>query len=68
MAERVRKNIKAHDFKVEGHLLKVTVSIGIASYPADVTNGDELIEKADQALYGAKKGGRDRSVLFGDLK
>ncbi len=68
IAERVRKNIKAHDFKVEGHLLKVTVSIGIASYPADVTSGDELVEKADQALYAAKKGGRDRTALYEDLK
>ncbi len=68
IAERVRKAIKAHEFRAEGHLLKVTVSVGIASYPADVTSGDELLERADEALYSAKRRGRDRTVLYGDLK
>jgi len=35
------------------------VSIGIASYPKDGTTQDELIEKADSAMYQAKKLGKN---------
>ena len=67
IAERIRENVKGHEFKVDGHLLRVTVSLGIASYPADASSRDELIERADQALYSAKRGGRDKTVLYGEL-
>ena len=38
----------------------VTVSIGVAEYPADGTIAEALIRAADQALYRAKNQGRDR--------
>ena len=44
----------------------MTVSIGIASYPDDAEGRDELLDKADWAMYAAKRGGRDRVLSFRD--
>jgi len=41
----------------------VTLSFGVASYPVNGLNGEALIDAADQALYEAKNGGRDRIVV-----
>jgi diguanylate cyclase (GGDEF)-like protein len=41
----------------------VTLSFGIAAYPANGDSGEALIRAADAALYEAKRGGRDRSVV-----
>jgi predicted signal transduction protein with EAL and GGDEF domain len=46
--------------------LTVTIgaSVGIARFPADATSGDELLRKADSALYRAKQGGRGEVCLY----
>ncbi|MBI1364762.1 MAG: PleD family two-component system response regulator [Alphaproteobacteria bacterium] len=67
VAERLRQEIATHKVTVNGgrDQLQVTVSIGIAS-TADGENEDtsqKLIKRADQALYGAKSGGRNRVIL-----
>ncbi len=41
---------------------KITISIGCASYPENAKNKTELVKKADDALYRAKAGGRNRVV------
>ena len=43
----------------------VTISLGIASYPAHARTTADLIKRADEALYRAKREGRDRTVLTG---
>ena len=43
---------------------RFTISLGVASYPEDATTKSELIERADQALYMAKTGGRNRAVAW----
>ena len=40
--------------------LSVTLSVGVASYPSDATDVARLLERADEALYQAKRAGRDR--------
>ncbi|HVK32459.1 MAG TPA: diguanylate cyclase, partial [Burkholderiaceae bacterium] len=44
--------------------LQVGASIGIARFPADAVNADELLRRADLALYRAKQGGRGRSCYY----
>jgi diguanylate cyclase (GGDEF)-like protein len=52
-------------FPVPGHdaPLKVTVSVGVSSFPDDGQTTTDLLKAADQALYAAKAGGRNRVVL-----
>ncbi|MBI5847795.1 MAG: GGDEF domain-containing protein [Nitrospirae bacterium] len=68
IAERLRKAIMAETFSPDGSPLKVTMSIGIASVPADARTKEELIEKTDQALYHAKHHGRNQSVNWGMIR
>ncbi len=49
---------------VEGNKYYMTVSIGIACYPKDGDNQNELVRKADQALYEAKNTGRNKYVVY----
>jgi diguanylate cyclase (GGDEF)-like protein len=43
----------------------ISVSIGVALYPLDRGDPDELLRRADQAMYLAKQGGRNCYRLFG---
>ncbi|MBI5049355.1 MAG: diguanylate cyclase [Nitrospirae bacterium] len=62
IAERLREHIETSPILQQAELLpeKLTVSIGLASYPEDAASITELMEKVDQALYLAKDGGRNR--------
>lgn len=60
LAEEVRKKIKKQDIILRKQVSHITVSIGVATFPADAQVKDELIQKADQAMYEAKNKGRDR--------
>ena len=46
------------------NLPHITISMGIATFPEDGRNADELLQKADAALYAAKKKGRDRVIGY----
>ena len=67
MAERVRSDIANTDILQEisdSFENKITVSIGIATFPLHGTSPEVLVEHADEALYRAKAGGRDRVVIY----
>jgi diguanylate cyclase (GGDEF)-like protein/PAS domain S-box-containing protein len=49
---------------VDGHTLQVTPSIGVAVFPEDGKDVDELLANADSAMYRAKESGRDRIQLY----
>ena len=51
-------------FRVEGHEIFVTASIGISCYPADGDDAETLLKCADAALYRAKELGRNQAQLF----
>ncbi|WP_377891135.1 diguanylate cyclase [Alkalihalobacillus sp. R86527] len=61
IAEHVRSSIEEQPFKAT-HMetIHITASLGVATYPDTVTSSDELYSKADQALYTAKRKGRNR--------
>jgi two-component system cell cycle response regulator len=67
IAERLRRAVMAKTFTADGKTLKVTVSIGIATSPEDAESKEGLIEKADQALYHAKHGGRNMAVVWAEI-
>jgi diguanylate cyclase (GGDEF)-like protein/PAS domain S-box-containing protein len=54
----------AEPFQLGGEVVHVSASIGITLYPNDTVDIDELIKNADQAMYVAKKKGRNRSSYF----
>jgi diguanylate cyclase (GGDEF)-like protein len=58
VAERLRKAVAAAEF-----VPPLRISIGLASWPADAGDREELLRRADEALYEAKRSGKDRTVL-----
>lgn len=67
-AERIRQSIAQSEIKAYDESLKVTVSLGLATFPEDAASPQELIDKSDWALYRAKKLGRNRICAFGVYK
>lgn len=60
-AERIRREIEKQVFRSsDNEIIKITVSIGVSSFPETTTNIEELTEQADIALYNAKRLGRNR--------
>jgi diguanylate cyclase (GGDEF)-like protein len=65
VAERMRKSVEDSRFRVRGNMdLTTTISHGIASHPEHGGNSDVIVEKADKALYRAKREGRNRIALY----
>lgn len=63
LAERIRLAVAQTPFVVGALALPVTVSIGVAEKTADCRNVDRFLKEADDALYAAKAGGRNRVVV-----
>lgn len=66
VAEKVRRLVEQHRFTTEDResTRPITISAGIASYPDDVGEMDDLIDHADIALYRAKEGGRNQVICY----
>jgi diguanylate cyclase (GGDEF)-like protein/putative nucleotidyltransferase with HDIG domain len=62
IAERIRRTVAARAFDVEtsSEPIRATISIGIAGFPRDGSDANELIHQADLAVYRAKLQGRNR--------
>jgi len=63
-AERMRRAVASNNVPVEGQMCGVplTVSLGVATFPEDAINGRDLVNRADEALYEAK---RTRNTVSG---
>ena len=60
VGEEIRAAIGSHAFEREGIRLRPGISIGVAAYPDDAAQPGALFQKADEALYRAKLGGKNR--------
>jgi diguanylate cyclase (GGDEF)-like protein len=63
-AERIRKSLESNPVKAFDETLKVTLSAGVASFAQDAQTCQELIDKADWALYRSKRTGKNRVSAF----
>lgn len=69
IGERIRKAVEEHEFILtSGKKIKVTVSIGAATYLGTTQDMDKLLEQADMALYNAKRTGRNKVCSAFEIK
>ncbi|HEX6086207.1 MAG TPA: diguanylate cyclase, partial [Thermoanaerobaculia bacterium] len=63
LAEKLRAAVAAHPFPLpDGTILHRTCSIGYAAWPLESLTWEQVVDRADAALYAAKRGGRDACV------
>lgn len=67
VAERIRRKLAKEIIVHEGTEIAVTGSLGVASYPEDADNQQQLLEICDKALYMSKRLGRNQVHTAGDL-
>jgi diguanylate cyclase (GGDEF)-like protein len=67
-AERVRLALADYEFRDEANQVRMTISGGVASFPAPgIEHPDLLIKRADEALYAAKESGRNRIIRASEI-
>lgn len=67
VGERIRRNVEQKIFAADGLQLRITVSVGVTTFPDYAQNEEELIRQSDMALYRAKQMGRNRVVAYFQL-
>lgn len=60
LADKLRRAVADSSFRFEGTLIPVTISLGVAEWDEGVGDPAELVKRADEKLYEAKRGGRNR--------
>lgn len=65
--ERFRSELAARPLPTSAGQVQVTISAGVAQISSTDSTGEEILERADQALYRAKRGGRDRVVCVSKM-
>jgi diguanylate cyclase (GGDEF)-like protein len=64
IAERIRTQVESCKVNLEGEEVGITVSAGIVSCPNHAAAVGELLKKVDEAMYNAKKGGKNQAFVF----
>ena len=67
-AEELRKALNSLSVPYENYRLTITISMGIACYPANGEDRESLLRAADRAMYAAKKAGRDHILTYDRLE
>ena len=65
-AEKLRESIAKHYIVYKNEKVSISVSIGIVVFPDHGSSGEVLLQKADQALYRAKRMGKNRIVVYSE--
>ena len=60
LAEKIREKVEAYEFVLGPQIVHITVSGGVADFPEECGSKKELVRRADEALYEAKKAGRNK--------
>lgn len=61
IAEQIRSGVASYPFELpDGTSIQLTISIGVSSFPSHAKNLNDLVQRADEALYRAKDQGRNR--------
>jgi diguanylate cyclase (GGDEF)-like protein len=64
-AEQLREEVAKLELRYDGRPLgPVSVSLGVAAFPDHAKESEELLRRADEALYLAKESGRNRVVAY----
>lgn len=66
-ADRLREAVEIFEFPFQEQKLRVTLSMGIATFPIHALDIEELLRKADQSLYAAKQEGKNKVILSRDI-
>jgi len=68
-ATEIAKQIReAFQFRFHGHVVKLTVSVGVSTYPDDGESGSDMIYAADKALYSSQRNGQNRVTVASSLR
>lgn len=60
LAEKIRQTVEEYEFVIGSQIVHITVSGGVSSFPEGCSSKKDLITKADEAMYKAKKSGRNK--------
>lgn len=66
LAESLRQQIEESTITVDGKTITVTASIGIAAWQVNFKDARQILVSADEALYTAKRAGRNRTMIAGE--
>jgi diguanylate cyclase (GGDEF)-like protein/PAS domain S-box-containing protein len=67
-AENIRQSLNSLSVPYKQHNLTITISMGIACHPTNGESREMILRAADQAMYGAKKAGRDHILSYDELQ
>lgn len=67
LGERIRAEVEAAPLLLDGHVLGMTVSVGVTEAVPGESDVTALLQRADAALYAAKRAGRNRVVASGEV-
>ena len=64
IGERIRSQVERYRPKIDGEDVRITISVGIASSPAHASDVTQLLQRVDDAMYSAKRGGKNQLCVF----
>ncbi len=63
IGERIRSQVEQYHTEIDGEELGASISVGVASYPSHASDVKELLQRADEAMYNAKRSGKNQVCL-----